>query len=68
VSDYYHDDPVEISEPKSKKLPAILAFILFVIAGGNFLQTTLAANIAFTGGGVEFGQGIAVTAACSGAS
>jgi hypothetical protein len=68
VSDYYHDDPVEISEPKSKKLPAILAFILFVIAGGNFLQTTLAANIAFTGGGVEFGQGIAVTAACSGGS
>ena len=68
MSDYYHDDPVEISEPKSKKLPAILAFILFVIAGGNFLQTTLAANIAFTGGGVEFGQGIAVTAACSGGS
>jgi hypothetical protein len=69
VSDYYHDDPVEFSEPKSKKLPALLAFILFVIAGGNFLQTTLAANIAInTGGGVEFGQGRAVTAGCAGST
>jgi alpha-tubulin suppressor-like RCC1 family protein len=66
VSDYYHDDPTELSEPKSKKLPALLAFILFVIAGGSFLQTTLAANISLNSGGqVEFGQGTSIATACS---
>ncbi|MEI7561477.1 MAG: biotin transporter BioY [Actinomycetes bacterium] len=66
MSDHYHDDPVEISEPKSKKLPAILAFILFVIAGGNFLQTTLAASINLNSGDrVEFGTGSSIVAACS---
>lgn len=66
MSDYYHDDPVELSEPKNKKLPALLAFLLFVIAGGNFLQTTLAANINLNSAGqVEFGQGASIATACS---
>jgi len=69
VSEYYHDDPVEFSEPKSKKFPGFVALLLFVFAGGSFLQTTLAANISLNSGGqLEFGQGIAVTAGCAGSS
>ena len=69
MSEYYHDDPVEFSEPKSKKFPGFVALLLFVFAGGSFLQTTLAANINLNSGGqLEFGQGIAVTAGCAGSS
>ena len=66
----YHDDPIDISlQPKKKKLSSGLSLILFLIGGGFFLQTTLAANINLnSGGAVEFGQGIAMTAACSGAN
>ena len=64
----YHDDPVELDfKPKKKKLSSGLALILFLVGGGFFVQTTLAANISLnSGGAVEFGQGIAMTAACSG--
>ena len=69
MSEYYHDDPVEFSEPKSKKFPGFVAFLLFIFAGGSFLQTTLAANISLNSGGqVEFGQAVAVTAGCAGSS
>ena len=69
VSEYYHDDPVELPEPKSKKFPGFVALLLFVFAGGSFLQTTLAANISLNSGGqVEFGQGISVAAGCAGSS
>jgi hypothetical protein len=40
-----------------------------VVTGGFFLQTTLAGNITInSSGNVEFGQGLTLTAACSGAS
>jgi alpha-tubulin suppressor-like RCC1 family protein len=65
VSDYYHDDPVEHSEPRSKKFPGFVAFLLFVFAGGSFLQTTLAANITLNSGPIEFGQGVSIATACS---
>ena len=66
MSDYYHDDPVEESRPKSKKLPGLFALLLFIFAGGNFLQTTLAANISLgSGGQVEFGQASSIVTACS---
>ena len=69
MSEYYHDDPVELPEPKSKKFPGFVALLLFVFAGGSFLQTTLAANISLNSGGqVEFGQGISVAAGCAGSS
>jgi len=69
VSEYYHDDPVDFSEPKSKKFPGFVAFLLFIFAGGSFLQTTLAANISLNSGGqVEFGQATAVTVGCAGSS
>jgi hypothetical protein len=39
------------------------------VAGGAYIQTTLAANINLNSGGrVEFGQGISMVAACSGAN
>ena len=68
MSEYYHDDPIEYSEPKSKKFPGFVAFLLFIFAGGSFLQTTLAANITLNSGPIEFGQGITVTAACAGST
>jgi hypothetical protein len=65
----YFDDPVEFSEPKSKKFPGFVALLLFVFAGGSFIQTTLAANISLNSGGqLEFGQGITATTACSDAT
>ncbi len=69
MSSYYHDDPVEESVVKRNKPRVILGSALLLFAGGLFLNTTLAANINIgTGGNVEFGQGIAVTTACSGSS
>ena len=66
MSAYYHDDPVEFPEPKSKKFPALFALLLFLFAGGNFIQTTLAANISLNSGGrVEFGQASSIATACS---
>jgi len=69
LSDFYYDDPVEESKGTRKNFRGVLALILLVVAGGTYLQTTLAANISLNSGSpVEFGQGISVTAACSGAS
>jgi hypothetical protein len=65
VSDLYHDDPVESSKPKSKKFQGFVALLLFVFVGGNFLQTTLAANIRLNTGPIEFGQGASIVTACS---
>ena len=64
--DSYHDDPIE--EPQSRSPRT-----LFVTSGAFILgallvfQGTFASNIALNSdAGVEFGQGIAVAAACSG--
>jgi hypothetical protein len=69
-SDVYSDDPVEpSSKPLRRKLSSVLAFVVLLVAGTYLVQTTLAANISLnTGSPVEFGQGIATTAACSGAT
>jgi len=65
---HYYDDPVEEPEVKRQK-PRALFGVLLLCAGGLFLNTTLAANINIsTGGKVEFGQGIAITTACSGST
>ncbi len=69
MADFYYDDPVEESTGKPKNFRGVLALILLFIAGGAYLQTTLAANINLNSGGrVEFGQGVSMTAACSGAN
>ena len=69
-SDYYNDDPVDLTQSAPKKrLSAIFAF-LFLLFGGTYLvQTTLAANISLnSGAGVQFGQGITQATACSGST
>ena len=68
--DFYSDDPIEeISSPIKRKFSSVLAFILLLVGGTYLVQTTLAANIAInTGAPVEFGQGVAATTACSGAT
>jgi hypothetical protein len=69
MTDYYYDDPVEEPVVRRKKQPAIFGSAILLFAVGLFLNTTLAANINIsTGGKVEFGQGIAVTTTCSGAT
>jgi len=64
----YHDDPVELNlEPKRKKYSSGLSLLLLLVGGGLLVQTTLAANISLnSGSAVEFGQGVAMTTACSG--
>jgi len=69
LPDFYYDDPVEESKGTRKNFKGVLALILLVVAGGTYLQTTLAANISLNSGkAVEFGQGVAMVAACSGAN
>jgi len=69
MSDYYYDDPIEEAPARSRRIPTALASILILLAAGLFVKTTLAANISInTGVPAEFGQGISVAAACSGAS
>ena len=51
-----------------KKISSVLALLLLIVGGTFLVQNTLAANISLnSGGAVEFGQGVAMTAACSGA-
>ena len=67
---YYSDDPDDFDgDPQRRKLPAFLAFLLLLVGGTYFVQTTLAANISLnTGSSIEFGQGILATTACSDAT
>jgi hypothetical protein len=69
MTEYYYDDPVQEPVVKRKKPTAIFGSALLLFAGGLFLNTTLAANINIsTGGKVEFGQGISLTATCAGST
>jgi hypothetical protein len=72
LSDSYSDDPVDYqtrsSENKKQKPSGFLAFLLLLVGGTYFVQTTLAANINLNSGPIEFGQGITQTVACSGAT
>lgn len=66
---YYSDDPFEDEvAPAKKKIPAIFGSLLLIFAGTFFVQTTLAANISLNSGGIEFGQGVAQSVACSGST
>ena len=69
-SDYFSDDPANYIRPKSKKrFSGVLALIATLIGGTFYIQSTLAANISLnSGSGVEFGQGITQTVACSGSN
>jgi hypothetical protein len=63
--DYYCDDPIRpVVKPKNNR--SLLSVVMLIVAG-LFLNNTFAANISLAnGGGVEFGQGISMTTACSG--
>jgi len=64
------DDFNESNTPsRSRRLVSMLSIVVMVISGGFFLQTTLAGNITInSSGNVEFGQGLTLTAACSGSN
>ena len=66
--DFYHDDPVE--EKSTRRFKGnFLTSAVVIIASAFFFQSTLASNISInSSAGIEFGQGVSVTAACSGAT
>lgn len=64
--DFYHDDPVEEKTTRKFRNNLLAPFAL-IIASVFFFQSTLAGNITLSSGsGIEFGQGVAQTVACSG--
>ena len=66
TDDHYHDDPIE-EIPKRKLRSNLLTPAVFVIGSILFFQSTLAGNISLSSGtGIEFGQGVSQTVACSG--
>jgi len=66
--DNFYSDDVVVKQKKTKNVGAFTSVVMLLVAG-LFLNNTLAANISLTSGGnVEFGQGVQVTAACSGSS
>ena len=66
--DFYHDDPIE-EKPNRKLRNNLLTPAVVIIASIFFFQSTLAGNITLSSGtGIEFGQGITQTVACSGAT
>ena len=67
--DFYHDDPIEVEQPRRRNFLGIFALIVSLICGGLYIQSTLAANITLNSRApVEFGQGFTTTAACSGST
>jgi hypothetical protein len=69
LTDSYSDDPVDYEagngESIKSKFSGLLAFVLLLVGGTYFVQTTLAANINLNSGApFEFGQGITQTIAC----
>ena len=66
-ADYYCDDPVA-PVVKRRNFGAFGSSVILIVAG-LFLSNTYAANISLSSGaGVEFGQGISMTTACSGSN
>lgn len=62
---FYSDDPVA-PVVKRRNFGALTSSAMLIVAG-LFLSNTFAANISIgTGAGVEFGQGVSMTTACSG--
>ncbi|MTA02610.1 MAG: hypothetical protein F2578_04680, partial [Actinobacteria bacterium] len=62
---HYSDDPV-VPVIKRRNFGALTSSAMLLVAG-LFLSNTFAANISLSSGaGVEFGQGVSITTACSG--
>ena len=64
------DEEFEVETQRRKpSKPSIFLLIAALVLGGALLRTTLAANITLNSSGpVEFGQGVALAAACSGSN
>ncbi|MCX6444880.1 MAG: hypothetical protein NTY85_05055 [Actinobacteria bacterium] len=66
TDDSYHDDPIE-EKPKRRLRNRFLTSFVVIVASVFFFQSTLASNISLnSGSGLEFGQGVSQTVACSG--
>ena len=64
--DFYHDDPIEV-EPKRNLQRKFLTTATVIFASVLFFQGTFAGNISLnSGAGIEFGQAVSQTVACSG--
>ena len=65
-NDFYHDDPAP--QIAKNKLPSkFIAAGALILGSILFFQSTFAGNISLnSGSGVEFGQGVSQTVACSG--
>ena len=65
-NDFYHDDPAP--QIAKKKLPSkFIATGALILGSILFFQGTFAGNISLNSGrGIEFGQGVSQTVACSG--
>jgi len=64
--DFYHDDPIEV-EPNGKFQRKFLTTAVVIFSSIFFFQSTFAGNISLnSGAGIEFGQGVSQTVACSG--
>ena len=64
--DFYHDDPIEAKTGK-KFQNKYLTSAVVIIASIFFFQSTFAGNISLNSGeGIEFGQAVSQTVACSG--
>ena len=70
--DYFSDDPVDYGKPTRRFIPESInkGFAVFVImvTSSIFMGSTLAANVSFNNGRIEFGQAVAQVKACSGSS
>ena len=66
--DFYHDDPVA-EKSNGNFQNKFLTSLAVVIAAIFFTQSTLASNITLSSGrGIEFGQSVSQTVACSGST
>ncbi len=64
--DFYHDDPIEETS-RTKSRFKFLTTGAIILGSIFYFQSTLAGNISLSSGtGIEFGQGISQTVACSG--
>jgi hypothetical protein len=66
LNDFYHDDPTP--QIAKNKLPSkFIATGALILGSALFFQGTFAGNISLNSGrGIEFGQGVSQTVACSG--
>ena len=65
-NDFYHDDPTP-QIPKNKSPSKFITTGALILGSILFFQGTFAGNISLNSGtGVEFGQGVSQTVACSG--